>query len=72
MKRRRPFGWKQFGADLKAHRTAFEWGLREAARVTKTHHATFCRAEHGKPIEVPDFLYLCWWCGLNPQDYLRR
>lgn len=71
MKRPRPFKWKQFGADLKAHRTAFGWGLREAARKTKTHHATFYRAENGKPIEVPDFLYLCSWTGLNPNHYLR-
>lgn len=71
MKQKRPFRWRQFGRDLRANRTAFGWGLREAARETKTHHATFCRAEMGKPIEVADFVFLCRWIGAQPADYLR-
>lgn len=72
MKKRRAFRWKHFGQSLRTHRTAFGWGLREAARETGVHHATFCRAEHGKPIEAPDFIYLCWWIGVKPEDYLPR
>lgn len=72
MKRPRKFDWRQFGRDLRAHRTAYGWGLREAARETETHHATFCRAEHGKRIEVADFVHLCWWIGTHPFDYLPK
>lgn len=70
MKQKRPFRWGRFGKHLKAHRVRLGLGLREAARLTKTHHATFCRAEQGKAIEVSDFVFLCRWINRNPDAFL--
>jgi hypothetical protein len=70
MKRKRPFLWKRFASDLTAERQIDGLGLREAARLSGVHHATYCRAEHGKPIETADFVFLCWWTGLNAISYL--
>lgn len=66
------FKWKQFGTDLRDVREAMDCGLRELARELKIHHATFCRAENGKPVTVPIFLFLCDWMGRDPQIYAVR
>lgn len=70
MKKRRQFNWKRFGADIKS--TRGECGLRSAARALGIHHATWCRAEQGKPIEAPDFVFLCDWMSKAPAHYLKK
>lgn len=66
------FKWKQFGRDLRNERESRDIGLRECARARKIHHATWCRAEAGKPLTVPIFLFLCEWMGSHPQAYAYR
>lgn len=66
------FKWKQFGHDLREMRQAADLGLHELARELKIHHATWCRAENGKPLTVPIFLFICDWMGVNPQSYAIR
>lgn len=66
------FKWKAFGRDLRECRHAADLGLRELARELKIHHATWCRAENGKPLTVPIFLFLCDWLGVDPQIYAVR
>lgn len=72
MKQRRPFKWKVFAREFREARESQELGLREAARTLGVHHATLCRAEQGKPIEVADFVFLCDWLGRDPKTYLIR
>lgn len=69
---KRNFRWKEFGADLRWCRQSADLGLREIARELRVHHATWCRAENGKPLTVPVFLFLCDWMGMNPQHYALR
>lgn len=70
MKQRRDFRWDDFASDVRRQREGRELGLREASRSLGVHHATLCRAEHGKPIEVADFVFLCDWLGVEPARYL--
>lgn len=53
------FNWKTFGRHLRDMREDSDLGLRETARDANIHHATWCRAEQGKPLTVPIFLRLC-------------
>ena len=64
------FMWKQFGKDVRAARESTEYGLRQMARDLNIHHATWCRAEQGKPVTVEHFLFLCEWMEINPLQYL--
>lgn len=66
------FNWKSFAHHLREMREAADLGLREAARSAGTHHATWCRAEQGKPLTVPIFLRLCDWMNSNPFQYLPQ
>jgi hypothetical protein len=66
------FRWKEFGSDLRNVRENSFLGLRAAARKLKIHHATWCRAEQGKPIEAPTLIFLCEWMGNDPIIYSRR
>lgn len=72
MKQKRPFRWKQFGRDVRAMRGNMQMGLREAGRCLKIHHATWCRAEAGKPIAVADFVFFCDWMDHEPTQYLFK
>ena len=72
MKPKRKFKWKQFGADVRHMRDNMQMGLREAARCLKIHHATWCRAEQGKAIEVADFVFICDWMDVEPTQYLTK
>lgn len=63
------FKWKKFGADVKRFRCDLKVGLREVALQQRIHHATWCRAEQGKPVTVPIFLRLCEWMVRNPYEY---
>jgi DNA-binding XRE family transcriptional regulator len=69
MKQRRDFKWSAFARDFRQARECQELGLREAARSLGVHHATLCRAEQGKPVEVADFVFLCDWLGVDPKAY---
>lgn len=66
------FRWKQFGKDLRGNRKNSFLGLREASRKLKVGHATWCRAEQGKPIEAATVIFLCEWMGNDPTFYLYR
>ncbi len=66
------FRWKEFGKDLKGNRVNSFLGLRMAAHSLKISKATWCRAEQGKPIAAPTFIYLCDWMGNDPTQYLYR
>lgn len=72
MKKKRPFRWKDFARDVRAMRENMQLGLRESARCLKIHHATWCRAEQGKPIAVADFIFFCDWMGIDPTYYLLK
>jgi hypothetical protein len=63
------FLWKQFGADLRKMREAKNYGLRECADALDIDKAQLCRAEQGRPITVPYFIYLCDWMGSDPMGY---
>lgn len=63
------FNWPLFGSDLRKTREVAKVGLREIAREHGIHHATWCRAEQGKPITVPHFLQICEWMGADPFQY---
>lgn len=64
------FRWKAFGKDLASVRRSGFMTLRGASRRLKVGHATWCRAEQGKPIEAATFVFLCEWMGNNPSIYL--
>lgn len=64
--------WKRFGAHLRDIREGADVGLREAARSNKISPATWSRAENGKPITAPIFLFLCNWMDKNPFQYFVR
>jgi transcriptional regulator with XRE-family HTH domain len=66
------FNWEAFGRNLREMREAAELGLREVARDECIDKATWCRAEQGKPITVPIFLYLCNWMNSSPFAYMPR
>lgn len=66
------FKWGKFGQHLRVHRSSRGLGLRECSRSTTIHHATWCRAEQGKKITVPIFLFLCDWMNSNPLQYLTH
>lgn len=73
MVRFRPqFKWKLFGKHLREMRQSADLGLREAARELKFDKATWCRAEQGKPISVPQFIFLCDWMDASPFQYSAR
>ncbi len=72
MKQKRRFKWKQFGKDVRQMRDNMQMGLREAAKCLKIHYSTWCRAEHGKAIDVADFVFLCDWMDENPIQYLTK
>ena len=61
--------WKKFGGHIRQARLERGLGLRETARSLNIHHATWCRAESGKPVSVPYFLFLCDWMKSNPFQY---
>lgn len=63
------FKWNLFGKRLRAMREGADLGLREAARDLKINHATWCRAEQGRPINVPDFVMLCDWINEIPAHF---
>lgn len=63
------FKWKLFGRHLREMRKSADIGLREIARQEGIGHATWCRAEQGKPITAPNFLKLCDWMDSNPFQY---
>lgn len=65
------FDWKSFGRQLRDAREAGESGLREAARESGIDKAALCRAEHGKPVSVPNYLALCAWMGVHPFRHFR-
>lgn len=72
MKKKRRFKWKQFAGDVRKMRDNMQMGLREAARCLGIHHATWCRAEQGKAIEVEDFVFICDWMAKEPTEYLTK
>jgi transcriptional regulator with XRE-family HTH domain len=63
------FRWRQFGSDLRRKRRKLGYGQRETARTLKIHAATWCRAEHGKPLTVPIYLKICAWMEVDPFFY---
>lgn len=64
--------WKRFGNDLINCRMAYDCGQRELARKLKMDKTTLNRAENGKPIAAPAFVFLCKWMGALPETYLTR
>lgn len=64
--------WKKLGRHLKKMREDGETGLREAAREAGIGHATWCRAEQGKPLSAAHFMGLCAWMGEPPYTYFRQ
>ncbi len=66
------FKWRKFGSALRSYREDNGFGLRQVARGMKVHHATWCRAESGKPVTVPVFILLCEWMNANPFQYASR
>jgi hypothetical protein len=65
------FNWRKFGYDL--HDIRIEvGGLRKVAKSVGIHHATWCRAEQGKPVTVPVFLTICDWMVCDPFKYMPR
>ncbi len=63
------FNWKKFGRDLRETREAMGLGLRQCSRDLSIHHATWCRAEMGKPVTVPHYVFLCEWMDSDPLSY---
>jgi hypothetical protein len=63
------FNWEGFGHDLKAYRERRNIGLREFCRSTPINKSTWCRAEQGKPIQVPQFVFLCELMCRRPISY---
>jgi hypothetical protein len=63
------FDWQGFGRDVRAFRERRKLGLRECCRSMPINPATWSRAENGKPIEVPHFVFLCEWIGRRPAAY---
>ena len=49
-------------------REGMAMGLREAARCLHINKSTWCRAEQGKPIETPDFIFFCDWMARDPKS----
>lgn len=63
------FDWQTFGSDLRDYRVRRRIGLREFCRQQPIDKATLSRAERGKPIEVPPFVFLCEWIRKRPSKY---
>jgi transcriptional regulator with XRE-family HTH domain len=63
------FQWKKFGQHVRDFREGTKCSLRETAEVMPIGHATLSRAENGKPVTVPVFLFLCDWMNSNPFQY---
>ena len=63
------FNWKRFGKDVRANRETLGFGLRECAGQLGIHYVTWCRAEHGKPITTPQYIFLCEWMQSDPLSY---
>lgn len=68
MKRR--FKWGDFGADVRRQRRELGDTLRAFAERLAIDHTTLHRAENGKPIRVPDFVFVCAFIKQNPVKYL--
>jgi len=66
------FNWAKFGKQLRSIREDAEIGLREVSRETGVDKTAWSRAEHGKPISVPNLLALCVWMGVQPFQYFSR
>lgn len=66
------FRWGEFGKDLRGTREDMFMSLREASKKLKIDKATWSRAENGKPIEAPTFVFLCAWMSNDPSIYLYR
>lgn len=63
------FDWNTFGADLRTYREKRGLGLRECSRSMPVNKSTWCRAENGKRIDVPHFVFLCEWMRRKPSNY---
>ncbi len=63
------FNWRQFGDDLRAYRERRKIGLREFCEQQPIDKATMSRAENGRPVEVPHFVFLCEWIRRRPNKY---
>lgn len=66
------FKWAKFGNHLRAYREDNGFGLRQCADGNNIDKATWSRAENGKPIETPTFIFLCEWMNSNPLQYASR
>lgn len=63
------FNWTDFGNDLRAYRDRSRMTLRELESSMPINKSTWCRAEQGKPIEVPQFIFLCELMRRHPRAY---
>ena len=63
------FDWSAFANDLRAYRERKGFGLRECSRAMPIGKSAWCRAENGKPVTVPIFVFLCEWMRKHPKTY---
>jgi len=66
------FNWDKFGKRIRSIREEAEIGLREVSSETGIDRGAWSRAEHGKPVSVPNMLALCVWMGEQPFQYFSR
>ncbi len=63
------FNWIDFANDLRAFRERRGLSLRELENSMPINKSTWCRAAQGKPIEVPQFIFLCELLRRHPKSY---
>jgi Helix-turn-helix domain len=65
--------WVQFGRELKRVREISNLSLREAAKQSGVHYASWSRTERGEyqKITALHYLSLCRWMGADPFKYFK-
>jgi transcriptional regulator with XRE-family HTH domain len=66
---RKHMRWKEFGRLLHDLRRARGDRLHKLAIEVGISQTTWYRAEHGGPLTVPTFLFLCHWMDVDPFSF---